>query len=301
VGQRSGRVHAATWAEAGLLTAARLTDSRTTAYEPAAELVEQSLSWLEEAGLAWHPQARPRVRADIGYCGKAVAAQIVAAGADFAIGVQRQPKIWWLLGQIHEQAWFPALGLDRAEITVTDYPYRGWPTGTRLVIRRVRHDAEAISADPRARRRRTLLPNQLALALEGPADGVYGYSFILTNLPTATPEQAAALEHWHRHRTDIEECFKQAKHGAALRHLPSGDPRINRAWVHAAFLATALTAWLNLLLGGDARTGLIRWRRELLHTPGRLVRHAGRIVLRCPPGALLPAVLARIRALPAAS
>jgi hypothetical protein len=67
--------------------------------------------------------------------------------------------------------------------------------------------------------------------------------------------------------------------------------------MHAAFLATALTGWLNLLLGGDARTGLIRWRRELRHTPGRLVRHAGRTMLRCPPGALLPAVLARIRAL----
>jgi len=134
-------VHAATWAEAGLLTAARLTDSRTTAYEPVAELVEQALSWLEEAGLTWHPQVRPRVRADIGHCSKSIAEQIVAAGADFAIGVQRQPKIWWFLGQIDEAAWAPALDMDRAEITVTDYPYCGWP----------RHPADHPPGPPRRR------------------------------------------------------------------------------------------------------------------------------------------------------
>ena len=40
-----------------------------------------------------------------------------------------------------------------------------WPTATRLLIRRVRLDIDAgqVSADPRARRRRTLRPDQRAL------------------------------------------------------------------------------------------------------------------------------------------
>lgn len=32
---------------------------------------------------------------------------------------------------------------------------------------------------------------------------------------------AAAVEHWYRHRAEIENIFRDAKHGAALRHLPS--------------------------------------------------------------------------------
>jgi YD repeat-containing protein len=299
LGQRSGRVHAATWAQAGLLAATRVTDSRTTAYAPAPELVEQAMTWLDDAGVEWDPQQRPRVRADIGYCSKDIAWQIVAAGADFAIGVQRQPKIWRLLNQIDDTSWIPAIGMDRAEVTAIDYPYRGWPPRTRLLIRRVRHVAADIGADPRARRRRTLAPGQLALALDGLVGHVFSYSFILTNLDTTTTVAAAETEAWHRHRTDIEELFKQAKHGAALRHLPSGDPRVNNAWVHTAFLAVALISWLNLLLDQPHRVGLIRWRRELLHTAARQVHHAGQTTLRCAPGSLLPTVLARIRALPA--
>lgn len=297
LGQRSGRVHAASWAEAG--AAASITDSRTTAHTCAVELVEQALDWLQEAGVAWDPARRPRVRADIGYCSKTTAADIVAAGADFAIGIQRQPRIWRLLGLIEQDAWRPAIGMANAQVTDLNYPYGGWPLGTRLLVRRVRHDVNAIGTDPRARRRRTLFPGQLSLALEQNAEQIYGYSFILTNLDTSTPTKAAETEAWHRHRTDIEELFKQAKHGAALRHLPSGDPAVNAAWVHAAFLAVALTSWLNQLLDQPTRVGVTRWRRELINIPARLTRHARRIVLRCPPGSLLPAILARIRALPA--
>lgn len=300
LGQRSGRVHAASWAEAGLVSAVRLTDSRTTAYTHAVDLVEQSLAWLEQAGLEWHPQHRPRVRADIGFCSKDIAEGIVAAGADFAIGIQRQPRIWRLLHLIDPSCWQPALDMDRAEVAVLNYPYRGWPRGTRLIVRRVRHQVHAIGDDQRARRHRTLPPGQLALALEEGLEQIYGYSFILTNLDISTPQRAAQVEHWHRHRTDIEELFKQAKHGAALRHLPSGDPAVNRTWVHTALLAVAMTAWLNLLLAQATRIGITRWRRELINQPARLVRHARQATLRCATTSTLPEVLARIRRLPAA-
>lgn len=303
LGQRSGRVHAALWAEAGVLTDIQLTHSRVTPHTSAPQAVQASLTWLAQAGVDIAVQ-RPRVRADIGYCSATLAAAIVAAGADFAFGQQRQPKIWALLERIPHSAWTAATAMPGAQVAAIDYPYRGWPDGTRVIVRRVRHDAATISPDHRARRRRTVPADQLALALNGDLDTVYGYSFILTNLPTTTAEQAVAVEYWHRCRTDIEAFFKQAKHGAALRHLPSGDPAVNAVWVHAAALAVAFTAWLHLLLdceqpGALQRRTLTTWRRELINIPARLVRHARTLTLRPAPDSLLPAVLARLRTLPA--
>ena len=175
---------------------------------------------------------------------------------------------------------------------------------TRLLIRRVRLDVTAgqVSADPRARRRRTLHPDQRALPLDelAEADAVYGYSFIVTNLDVTTPGRAAALEHWYRHRTQVENVFRDAKHGAALRHLPSGYPEVNRAWMWGALLAASLTGWLHQLtaraspdgrlLGHGVRDGqamIATLRHRLIRVPARLVRHAGRLTLRLPPGATI--------------
>jgi hypothetical protein len=76
---------------------------------------------------------------------------------------------------------------------------------------------------PRSRRRRTLHPDQRTLPLGelADADAIYGSSFVLTNLDVSTPDKAAAVEHWYRHRTRIEDLFRDSKHGAALRHLRS--------------------------------------------------------------------------------
>ena len=52
--------------------------------------------------------------------------------------------------------------------------------------------AAQVSADPRARRRRTLHPDQRALPINelAAADAVYGFSFIVTNLDVSTGERA---------------------------------------------------------------------------------------------------------------
>ena len=130
-----------------------------------------------------------------------------------------------------------------------------------------------------------------------------------------TPDQAAAVEHWYRRRTAVENIFRDTQHGAALRHLPSGHPEINRAWMWGALLAATLTGWLHqltahttpegALLGHGVRDGqamIATLRHRLIHVPARLVRHAGALTLRLPPSHhLLEEVLARIRALPSTS
>ena len=134
----------------------------------------------------------------------------------------------------------------------------------------------------------------------------------MTNLDVSTPQQAAATEHWYRHRTAIENVFRDAKLGAALRHLPSGYPEVNRAWMWGALLAVSIAGWLHQLpatpgpggqllghgvRGGQTMTATLR--HKLIPIPARLVRHPGALDLRLPPGYHLPEkVLARLRALP---
>jgi Transposase DDE domain group 1 len=180
-------------------------------------------------------------------------------------------------------------------------------------VGRVALDPAQVSADPRSRRRRTLHPDQRALPFPELAQqpAVYACSFILTNLDVSTPSLAVAAEHWYRHRTTVENLFRDSKPGAALRHLPSGYPQVNTAWMWGALLAAAMAAWLHQLTGttagqdiraghgirgGKAMIATLRWR--LIAVPGRLTRHARHLTLRLPPGhSLLPEVLARLRAL----
>jgi hypothetical protein len=149
-----------------------------------------------------------------------------------------------------------AIDMDAAQVAVAAYTPDWWPAATRVLIRRVRLDVDAgqVSADPRARRRRTLHPDQRALPLAelAGAAAVYGYSFIVTNLDVSTPDKAAAVEHWYRHRTQVENIFKDAKLGAALRHLPSGYPQVNKAWMWGALLAASIVGWLHQLTATPA-------------------------------------------------
>jgi hypothetical protein len=179
-----------------------------------------------------------------------------------------------------------------------------WPQGASCLVRRVRVPLGNLSGNLKARRRRTVPEGQLRLAFHKMADHVYAYSFIITDLDVSTGEKAAQVEHWYRHRTDIEALNRDAKHGAALRHLPSGDQTINTVWMWAALLACAMSAWLQEITGidrgnGRGRATIARLRRELIRVPARLVRHARCLQLRLPPGPqLLTTVLNRLTALP---
>jgi hypothetical protein len=82
-----------------------------------------------------------------------------------------------------------AIRMKGAQVAVMDYAPAGWPPGTTCVVRRVRVRAGDISTDLRARRRRTIPKDQLALVLDGLVDEVYGYSFIATSIDVSTPGQ----------------------------------------------------------------------------------------------------------------
>jgi hypothetical protein len=246
-GQPVGRPHVATWADTATVLAADLLAGNEDPRRDAAALLHRALAALPAPARA----GRIRLRADAGYFAGQLARAALFTDVEFAIGARRIAPLWRLLDGIAEGDWTDALDMAGAQVTVADYCPNWWPAATRLLIRRVRLDVAkgAVSADPRARRRRTLHPDQRALPLAELADldSVYGYSFIVTNLEVTTGEAAAAVEHWYRHRTSIENLFRDAKHGAALRHLPSGYPEVNRAWIWGALLAASLTGWLHQL------------------------------------------------------
>jgi len=223
--------------------------------------------------------------------------------------------MWRALAGIAEDAWRDATGMENAQVAVSPYRPAEWPGGTVLLVRRVKLDPGQVSADPRSRRRRTLHPGQRDMLFPELAaePAIYAYSFILTNIDVSTPARAVACEHWYRHRTSIENIFRDSKHGAALRHLPSGYEQVNTAWMWASLIAAAIAAWLHqltgvisggeLLEGHGTRGGkamIATLRRALILTPARLVSHGGQLIMRLAPGAvLLPGVLTTIRALPA--
>jgi Transposase DDE domain group 1 len=311
-GQRVGRPHVAAWAETEIALAADLGDGTDDPRATAPDLLRRALAALPSRARA---SGRVAMRADAGYFAGQLARAAHDAHIGFAIGAKRIAPLWRLLAGLAEQDWHDAIEMDNAQVAVAQYCPDWWPASTRLLIRRVLLDPKQVSADPRSRRRRTLHPDQRALPIPelAQAGAICAYSFILTSLDVTAPGKAAAVEHWHRHRTTVENLFRDSKLGAALRHLPSGSPQVNLAWMWGALLAATMAAWLHQLTartagedilaghgvrGGKAMIATLRWR--LIAVPGRLIRHARHLILRLPPGYnLLPEVLARLRDLPA--
>lgn len=306
----AGRPHLATWAEAGLSVAADLLAGNDDVRPRAAGMLSRALGAIPDQVCAALAQAGlvPRVRTDAGYFTVDLARAAVEQGCDFAIAAKRNTAMWRAYASIDADAWVDAVAMPGAQVAAVDYAPDGWPEDAYTIVRRVRVDAGAISADPRSRRRRTIDPAQLALAIEGTATHAYAVSFIVTNIPTydeaANGETVRDVEAWFRRRTDIEDRIREAKLGAALRKLPSGSAAVNTVWMWAALLAGNLSVLLQALTGLDkhGRAHAARLRHDLLCVPARLIHHGRTQTLRLPPGdQLLPVVLTRIRELDTAA
>ena len=290
LGQLAGRVLLATWAEAGTALACDLMAGNDDPRRAAPDVVTAAIAGMP-AGLE-----APRVRMDSGFFDRRIIEAVLDAGADVCVAAPRNTAVVRAWQAIDDQAWRPATGMRDAEIAEAVYTPQGWPP-MRCVVRRVRHRAENISTDPRARRRRTLDKSQLQLVLDGHADHAYGYSALLTTLTGDIID----IEAWFRGRVAIEDRFRDAKLGYGLIHLPSGDPTVNQIWVAAAITAMNLAA-LTQLLANQPRRHAKRLRREWLRVPGRTVTHARTTILRLPLGATdLVAAHQRLASLPAPS
>ena len=192
-GQRAYRPHIAFWAEGGVTLAADLMKADEDPRPVAAQL-------LDRADRALPPGVgKVRCRWDAGYFAADLAKHCITRGVEFAIGVKRNTR-----GGPRSRTAPSVVGTRRKTWTTPRSPSsitcpgsgRTMPVSC-CIARRTRIPVELIPTDARARKLRTIDKDQLALALEGKIDYVYGYSFILTNLDVSTRPD------WSRSSTGI--------------------------------------------------------------------------------------------------
>jgi DDE family transposase len=289
LGQLSYAPHAAFWAQRGRALTSELVGGNREKLTGAecARIAARALSLLP----AGHGPATFRI--DSAYYQLELLERLRSERARFTVSVPRSQAMWKALAQIGEDDWQDALHMEGAQVAETTYRPDGWKhEPLRLIIRRVPFTAEEIAKLKGSRRLKTINPDQLQLALDGQIDSVYGYSFILTDIHW---QPTASIEHFHRHRAQIEERLKESKLGQALRHLPSGDEHANRVWLTAALLALNLTAFCcdlcpaagassNAPDNAPLRRAAKTLRNLIFNIPARIVRTGRRLILRPPAG-----------------
>lgn len=288
-GQLAYCPYAAFWAERGRALCSELHPGNMQAIcgEDGAAIACRAIDLLPEG----HGPVSFRV--DSGFYRVELLRRLRERGATFTVSVPRSTAMWAALERISESEWEPATEMAGAEVAETAYSPKEWKgEPLRLIVRRVALRAADVSPHTRSRRRRTIHPDQLALLEAGEAPGrLYGYSFILTD----RDEDAAWVEHHHRHRAQIEERIREAKLGAALRRMPSGDLNANRVWLFCALLAVNLAAMVcdisplagasgTAPVGAPLRRAAKTLRRLLFAVPARVIRTGRRTILRLPAG-----------------
>jgi len=295
-GRKGIRTQLVSWSERRRILAADLRRGSASEKPPAPALLRRALQTLPEG------HGPVSARGDTGFFSHQILLACRRHDVSFAISVPRRPDIMNLRYRLKAADWRPALAMRNAEVAELPYTPAGWEhEPLRMIIRRVRIPAHELSQNPRSRRRHTVPKDQLELLAAGACEYVYGYSFLITD----RLGDAAEIEHWHRQRARVEERIKDAKRGAALRHLPMHDQHANWAWMTACVIAhnlasllSAVTASLNhqhlmekvatatteeeLRRPAPERVqphNLELVRRWLIGVPGRLVRGGRQVLL----------------------
>lgn len=233
--------YVATWAQRGRALTSELLGGNQAKISAAesAKITDRAVALLP----AGHGQVT--VRGDSGFYSVELMTHLRARGERFTFSAPRTSTMWAKLAEIPHQAWQEAIDMYGAEVAELPFTPQGWEhEPLRLVVRRVPVTAAELQAgSPKARRRTTIPAEQLQMVLDGQLDSTFASSFVVTDIPEAE-KNTAELEHLHRQRAQIEERFKDAKLGQALRHLPSGDLNANRVWLACSLLALNLCAFV---------------------------------------------------------
>ena len=283
--------HVAFWAQRGRALTGELVGGHREKLTAAASatIARRALAMLRAAG---HTGA-VSFRIDSAYYAVGLLSALRKAGARFTVSLPRTDAMWKLVGQIPDDAWADATDLPGAQVAQIAYTPGAWRhEPLRLILRRTLYSAAEISQNLNARRRKTIHPDQLAMLTDGQTDRVHAYSFILTDIDD---QSAVWVEHFHRHRAQIEERLKDAKLGQALRRMPTADQHANRTWMAACLLALNLTAMICDLCPAAGASGKApadaplrraakTLRRILFCVPARIITSARQTILRLPAG-----------------
>ncbi len=259
---------------APVIAATRLRKGSTNSVRGAGKLLADALATARRAGSS----GLLIVRADSAYYGHDIINTARRAGARFSITARQTATVTRAITLIDHDAWtairYPNAIFDDdeqrwvsdaevAEISFTAF------TG--------RRKADHITARLIVRRVRRLNPKAVR-AGQSEMFAVYRYHAVFTD----SPEPMLTAEATHRDHAIIEQVIADLK-DSALAHLPSGVFTANAAWLVCAAIAHNLTRAAGALASpfhARARTGTIR--AQLIHTPARIARSAGQLVLHLP-------------------
>jgi hypothetical protein len=212
------------------------------------------------------------VRSDSAGATHAFADACRAAGVGFSFGYAVDARVRDAVEILNAaDGWYPAIdsgggireGAWVAEATSL-VQMSGWPTGTRLVLRKER-------PHPGAQLRFT------------DADGLRVTAFITDTAPGVVAGQLGGLELRHRQHARVEDRIREAK-ATGLRNLPCHRAEANMAWLEIIMAATDLVAWTKLIgFTQDpdlARCEIDTFRYRVLHVAARITRGARQIRLR---------------------
>ena len=209
-----------------------------------------------------------QVRADSAGCTHGFVDGCRARNIGFAVVARSNASIHAAISRIHaddpDKRWRPARRrtgdpAQRSQVAeITDLvDLSDWPKGTRLIVRREQLHQGA---------QRSLFPSTL-----------FRYWGHYTDADS-TPVELDAHIRDHAH---VEDHIKRLK-DSGLERFPFTNLNANRAWLHTICLAADLVRWFQqLCCTGELATAepkRLRW--SLWHTPARIVRRAGRDIIR---------------------
>jgi Transposase DDE domain group 1 len=196
------------------------------------------------------------VRVDSGFWSKDTIATLGRLDVRYTMAVRTNTKsVARAIAAIDDNAWRPIDYTSDGEAHIAECVYKG----RRLIVRRTR------LTDPR----------QLKLWPD------WRHFAFLTDLDS----DAVTVDAFHRAHAVVELDIRDLKEGAGLEHVPSGNFHANSAWLQCAVLAHNLVRWTATVghtTPQPERTVTRTIRTRLIAMPGRLVNHAGSLILRGP-------------------
>ncbi|MGH8882661.1 MAG: IS1380 family transposase, partial [Stackebrandtia sp.] len=260
---------------APVILAQRLRKGSCGSPRGAKRLVTDALKTLRSVS-----SAKPLVRADSAFYGRATIGAAVRAGADVSVTVRMDPKVKAAIAAIPDDEWEPIAYTDavydeqaqrwisRAE--VAEVPFTAFAAQNkadhvpgRLVVRRI-PDLHPGKND----RQDTLFD-------------LWRFHAFFTTTNRESLDTVAA-DKTHRGHAVIEQVHADLKN-SALAHLPSGRFAANAAWLVLAVIAFNLARAAATITGpalAKATTATIR--RKLITVPARIASSARQITLHLP-------------------
>lgn len=259
-------------AETGEWLHAKLRNGHAAASRGAAGFVSECLRRLP-AGVCVY------LRADEGFFGQPLLAELERQGVVYAIGTPLIASVRTRIAAVPAAAWLPSSYREGSEVTSFVWQPKTWSTARRFIVRRDPVEAgEQLSLDDRE----------------------WHYYALVSNDDERSADE---LEAWHRAKANVENRIKEAKLGLALDNLPCQSFHANWAYLLCTLLAYNLLVWLKLLaLPAREQTSYAkRLRFRFINVAATVGRSGRQSVLRLQAGYPLLAdfvtALRRLRAL----